>query len=190
MSLLVMISALGALNGLIFTGSRVYSTLGSEHSIFAWLGRWHPRLGSPHWSLLVQAAISLLMIAVVGTEPGRNQFDALLGKLGLREIPWKDYQGGFATLVAGTAPVFWLFFLLTGLSLFKLREQDHGIERPFTVPFYPILPFVFCSTCLYMLYQSTVYAKWLTLFGAIPLLVGFPLYLFSTKRVPAAAETA
>src|SRR5262245_38185551 len=39
-SVLVMISALGAINGLIFTGSRVYSTLGADHSLFALLGRW------------------------------------------------------------------------------------------------------------------------------------------------------
>ena len=42
-SILVMISALGAINGLILTGSRVYATLGHEHRVFAWLGRWNQR---------------------------------------------------------------------------------------------------------------------------------------------------
>src|SRR5262249_39907656 len=47
MSVLVMVSALGAMNGLIFAGSRVYAALGRDHSLFAGLGRWHATLGAP-----------------------------------------------------------------------------------------------------------------------------------------------
>ncbi|HXG10473.1 MAG TPA: amino acid permease [Gemmataceae bacterium] len=194
-SVLVMISALGALNGLIFTGSRVYSTLGSEHSVFAWLGQWHPRLGVPHWSLLVQALIALTMIAVVGTTEGQQVIDQVLTAAGLQGINWEKYGGGFGTLVSGTAPVFWLFFLLTGLSLFALREKDRHLTRPFAVPFYPFLPFIFCLMCVYMLYKSTEWAEWLALFGVVPLLIGVPLYFVSTRRaavekLPSAAATS
>src|SRR5262249_37746429 len=56
-------------------------------------------------------------------------------------------KGGFETLLTCTAPVFWLFFLLTGLSLFVLRERDKHLERPFKVPLYPELPLVFCASC-------------------------------------------
>src|SRR5205823_4640264 len=34
-SILVMISALGSVNGLIFTGSRVYAALGTDYGLFA-----------------------------------------------------------------------------------------------------------------------------------------------------------
>ncbi|TMQ33272.1 MAG: amino acid permease [Planctomycetota bacterium] len=57
MCLLVMISALGAMNGMILTGSRVYSAMGADYGLFAWLGKWHPRLGSPLWSILTQFAL-------------------------------------------------------------------------------------------------------------------------------------
>ena len=40
-------------------------------------------------------------------------------------------KGGFDTLLTCTAPVFWVFFLLTGISLFVLRERDRQVERPF-----------------------------------------------------------
>jgi APA family basic amino acid/polyamine antiporter len=192
MSILVMISALGAINGLTFTGSRVYATLGAEHSVFAWLGRWNPQLGSPVWALVTQAVISLAMIAAVGTEAGQNLIDDLLRVAGLQPLPWSKYFGGFNTLVAGTAPVFWGFFLLTGLSLFALRERDRGIERPFSVPLFPVLPLIFCGTCFYMLYSAIDYAGKLTLIGIIPLLLGLPLYGISRRRVapdePPAAE--
>ena len=52
MSLLVVVAALGGLNGLILTGSRVHASLGADHRLFAALARWSRR-GSPVWSLAV-----------------------------------------------------------------------------------------------------------------------------------------
>ena len=188
MCVLVMLSALGAINGLIFTGSRVYSALGADYSLFHWLARWHPRLRTPLWSLLAQAIVSLTMILSVGTELGQNMINDLIASLGIHPIPWKNYGGGFGTLVSGTAPVFWLFFLLTGLSLFTLREKDHGIDRPFSVPLYPFLPFIFCLMCAYMLYKSLEYAGALALLGLVPLAAGVPLYLLSRRRARSTEE--
>ncbi len=34
---------------------------------------------------------------------------------------------------------------------------------------------VFCGMCIFMLYSSLEYARWLALLGAAPLLVGVPL---------------
>lgn len=181
MSILVMLSALGALNGLIFTGARIYTALGREHSVFAVLGRWDPRLGVPLWSILAQAAVSLMLILAVGTEAGRNAIDSSLQAVGRDPLPWNTYFGGFETLVAGTAPVFWLFFLLTGVSLFVLRLKDPGIDRPFKTPLYPVVPLIFCGTCGYMLYSSLAYAKGLTVIGFVPLAIGLPLYFLSRR---------
>jgi amino acid transporter len=183
-SLLVMISALGAINGLIFTGARIYVSLGKDHRVFAWLGRWNGRHGTPVWSLLAQSTIALLLILIVGTPQGQLWVDFLLKSVGLNPLPWDDYFGGFNTLVAGTAPVFWSFFLLTGFSLFILRGIDPDKPRPFTVPLYPWTPILFCTTCYYMLYSSIDYAGTLSLLGVVPLAIGLPLYLISqlTKR--------
>ena len=64
---------------------------------------------------------------------------------------------GFKSMVEFTAPVFWLFFLLSGISLFVLRMRDTHTARPFKVPFYPVLPLIFCLTCCYMLWSSLSY---------------------------------
>ena len=53
-SLLICISALGAINGQIFTGARIYYAMGSDHRLYAWLGRWNARRGTPVCSLLIQ----------------------------------------------------------------------------------------------------------------------------------------
>jgi amino acid transporter len=186
-SVLVMISALGAMNGLIFTGARVYAALGADHRVFALLGRWNLRLDVPVWSLLAQGVITLLLIVAVGTDVGQNTIDAALNAIGLQGLPWGKYFGGFNTLIAGTAPVFWAFFLLTGLSLFQLRWLDRDRPRPFLVPLYPITPFVFCLTCTYMLYSSLTYAGALSLLGVVPLLLGLPLYFLQSGK-PARAD--
>jgi amino acid transporter len=187
-SVLVMVSALGAINGLTFTGSRVYAALGAENSIFALLGRWSPRFGSPIWALLIQAGVTLGMIAAVGTPFGRDAVDTGMTRLGLQPMPWSGYFGGFDTLLAGTSPVFWAFFLLSGLSLFALRERDPHIERPFRVPLFPLLPLIFCGSCAYMLYSAIAYAKFIALIGAVPLAVGLPLYWVSRRTAADAAK--
>jgi len=182
MCVLVMISALGALNGNILTGARIYAALGSEHSLFHWLGRWHPRLRTPICALVAQAAVAAALIVLVGTAAGRAAVDACLTNCGLKAVPWKSYGGGFDTLVSATAPVFWFFFMLTGISLFVLRDKEPGVARPFKVPFYPFTPLIFCGMCSYMFYSSLVHAKGLALMGIVPLLVGLPLFLLSRHK--------
>lgn len=184
-ALLVMLSALGAINGMILTGSRIYASLGRDYRTFAWLGRWNVRLGAPVGALCGQAAFALLLIFAVGTPRGRDGIDGILIGVGLDALPWNQYFGGFATLVAGTAPVFWAFFLLTGISLFVLRRRDRGRERPFSVPLFPLTPLVFCGVCLYMLYFSLDYARTLIIIAVLPLALGLPLYR-PGRRVPPA----
>jgi amino acid transporter len=173
---LVMISALGAINGLILTGSRIYASLGADHRVFSWLGHWNQRRGAPIISLVAQGAVAVLLVLAVGTARGRATIDAALNQLSLEGLPWEEYFGGFETLVAGTAPVFWMFFLLTGISLFVLRYRDADRPRPFSAPWYPLPPLIFCATCLYMLYSSLDYARGLSIIGLLPLAIGVPLY--------------
>jgi basic amino acid/polyamine antiporter, APA family len=95
---------------------------------------------------------------------------------------------GFETMVAYTAPAFWLFFMLTGISLFILRRQAPAQANPFRVPLYPFTPALFCAMCAFMLYSSTSYAlsKDASSIGAQlgigVLLVGIPLMLIARVR--------
>ncbi len=192
MNVLVMVSALGAINGLLFTRTRLGSALGADHRLFAVLDRWHPTLKTPVWALAVQSALTLAMIFLVGTARGRGAIDQALAAVRVGPIPWEDYHGGFDTIFAGTAPVFWAFFLLTGLSLFVLRVKDARIERPFSlpVPLFPLLPVVFCGMCVFGLYSASAYAGWVALIGIVPLAVGLPLYWASRRTVPAGSKGA
>ncbi len=177
-ALLVTISALGAVNGLIFAGSRVYAAVGEDHLLFAALGRKNRRFGAPIWSLSVQAGITVAMILLVGTAAGQSLLDRLFEVLGLEAVAWAG-KGGFETLLRCTAPIFWVFFLLTSLALFVLRYRDPRVDRPFRTPLYPLCPILFSATCGYMLYAGIRYAGSLGWVGGALLLAGLPVYAAS-----------
>ncbi len=153
-SLLVAISALGAIQGTILTGARTNYALGQDWKLFGWLGRWDERTQIPLNALMIQGTIALALI--------------LLGTL---------TRTGFATMVEYTAPVFWFFLLLTTLSLFVLRTLEPEVSRSFRVPLYPLTPLLFCATCVYMLQASLTYTGIGALVGVVVLLSGVPLLL-------------
>jgi basic amino acid/polyamine antiporter, APA family len=89
-------------------------------------------------------------------------------------------------MVDYTAPVFWFFFLLTGIAFFVLRHNDPTASRPFRVPLYPIPPIVFCVMCAYLLYSSLAYVRIGALAGVAVLAVGALMLLFVR---PSTSET-
>jgi amino acid transporter len=186
-AVLVTISALGAVNGLIFAGSRVYAAVGADHRLFGLLARKSARFGSPAWSIVGQGAITVAMIVVVGTEIGQQWLNRLFAGAGLVEVSWAG-KSGFDTLLRCTAPVFWLFFLLTSLSLFVLRYLEPQVERPFRTPLYPLCPLLFSATCAYMLYGGINYAGSLAWVGLGLLAVGLPVYGISRLAEPTTAR--
>jgi amino acid transporter len=134
-SALICISALGAIHGQIFTGARIYYAMGNDHRLYAWLGRWNARRGTPLCSLAVQGAITLALAVWFG-----------LGR------------GGFESMVKFTTPGFWFFLTLVGVSLFVLRFREPTLDRPFRVPGYPVTPLLFCLSSALLVYSSLSYA--------------------------------
>src|SRR5262249_45821597 len=68
-------------------------------------------------------------------------------------------RGGFSTMVDYLSPVFWLFMTLSGVALLVLRRKFPAAPRPFRVPWYPLVPFAFIASSIYVLYSSLVYVK-------------------------------
>ncbi|PCD01530.1 amino acid permease [Sphingomonas spermidinifaciens] len=160
----VAIAALTSANATAITGARTTCAIGREYPALRWLGRWNEARDTPANALLTQAAIALLLVGAGAAA-----------------------RDGFALVVDYTAPVFWLFLLLTGLSLFILRRRDAAIERPFRVPLYPVTPALFCATTAYLLWSSLTYTGWGALAGCAVLAAGAALLLFLK---PAATEMA
>jgi basic amino acid/polyamine antiporter, APA family len=87
-------------------------------------------------------------------------------------------------MVEYTAPVFWFFLLLVGIALLRLRVKDPHRKRPFAVPFYPLLPLVFCGVCGFMLYSSVLYTGIGAMVGIGVLAAGLPFLLLWRRSSP------
>jgi basic amino acid/polyamine antiporter, APA family len=178
---LLMVSALGAMHGTIFGGTRLTVAMGERYTTLRWLRYWSP-LGAPTRGVLLVGCNTLLLVAAVETESGRQVVDRLARTLGASEgIPWAQYFGGFNTLLAATAPLFWGFFLLTGAAQIVLRIREPNTPRPFRTPLYPLTPLLFMATSGYMLYSSVMYVKWLALLSLLPVVPGLAAWMVERR---------
>ncbi|MCC6535733.1 MAG: amino acid permease [Burkholderiales bacterium] len=158
-SVMIAIAALTSVNGSMIVGARSNYALGRDWPVLGFLGRWDEASGSPRHAMVLQGVIAL---ALVG-------FGAL-------------QQAGFKGLVEYSLPVFWGFFLLTGIALFVLRAREPDTPRPFRVPGYPVLPAIFVLMCAYLLYRSLTYHGKHALVGLCVLAVGAVILLLSRRR--------
>lgn len=152
LSLAVCVAALSTLNATIFTGARTSYALGRDVRILGWLGGWRPGGENPAPALLLQAAVSLALIAFGATA-----------------------RDGFQAMVDYTAPTFWFFMLLVGVAHIRLRRTEPDAPRPFRTPLYPATPIAFCLISAYLLYSSIAYTGLGALLGVVALLAGAPL---------------
>ena len=134
--LLVAVSSLTSMNSTMIAGARTNYSVANDWAPLAFMSQWQGRRSTPAMGFIVQAAIALALIGYGALE--------------------KD---GFAAMVEFTAPVFWLFFMLSGVALFILRRREPRMPRPFRVPLYPVLPLVFVLSCAYVFYSSVVHAQ-------------------------------
>jgi len=172
LALVVCASALTTMNAAVFTGARTTWAFGRDFRPFQGLGVWRESGSTPANALLLQGAIMLALVLA-----GANT------------------QDGFSAMVAYTAPVFWTFFLLTGVTLFVFRAR--GGEAPaFRVPLYPVVPLAFIGMCLYMLWSSIDYIRnpvygpkfgMMVLAGLVIMVAGIPLYFLARGRAAQAA---
>lgn len=158
-AVMIAIAALTSVNGSMIVGARSNYALGRDWPMLGYLGRWDEASGSPRNAMLVQGVIAL---ALVGLGAIQN--------------------AGFKGLVEYSLPVFWGFFLLTGVALFVLRKKEPDAPRPFRVPFYPVLPAIFVLMCGYLLYSSLTYHRTHALVGLAVLAVGAVVLLAAKKK--------
>lgn len=166
-SVLVVVAVLSTVNATIITGGRSNYAMGRDFPrVFGFMGKWNGGLNVPVAALILQGGITLALILLA---------------------PLVFEEGGLQAMVAYTAPVFWFFFFLAGMSVLVLRWWDPRRDRPFRVPLYPVTPFIFCGVCLYMLYSAIAYAGAGALVGLAVVLAGVPFLLATRSDGPPAS---
>jgi amino acid transporter len=152
---IVCISALGAVNGLIFTGARISFAVGRDHRAFRALGTWNPNTGTPVRALLVQGGLAIALVIVLGS---------------------------FVDTILYTASIVYLFYLATSIAVIVLRWREPNAHRPYRVSGYPFTTLVFCAVCIFLIYGSIQYRPFLSAAAIGIMLLGLPIYWLTSRQ--------
>jgi APA family basic amino acid/polyamine antiporter len=164
----VMISTFGTTNAIILATARVYFSM-AQHNVFPrFIGKAHPRFHTPGASLAVQGIWSVLLL----------------------------FSGTFDTLTDTLIFVSWIFYAAGAYGVFVLRRKNPNTPRPYRVPGYPLVPWIFILFAITYLvftiyndiigYQDAVAhgkpAMINSAFGTVLVLIGTPIYFFYRSR--------
>lgn len=151
---LIILFSLGAINGMIITGSRITYAMGRDHAVFRFLGTIDPRFTTPLRSIVVNGCWAIVLII----------------------------SGAFNQLLFFTGITIWVFFGLTSAGLIVLRRKYRDQDRPYRVWGYPLVPVLFTVICFILVLNTAVSYFLEALIGLCLIMIGIPVYLFSRKK--------
>jgi basic amino acid/polyamine antiporter, APA family len=151
-SVLVVVSAVGALNGIILAGPRVYYAMAQDGLAFRWMGAVHPKRQTPHLAIAAQAVWSCLLVAT-------NSYRELFTRVVYTE---------------------WLFFAVLAAGLFILRRRT-GWRPRYLGRAFPLAPLLFIVASLAIAVNQIRANPRGSMSGLGLLLVGVPVYFFTAK---------
>ena len=111
LKMLVIVSAFGALAGIVLAGPRVYYAMAQDGLLFRWAGAVHPRFRTPHRAIVLQAVWSSILV-LTGT-----------------------YRSLFTRVVYTE----WIFFAAMAAGIFVLRRRADYAPRVRVYAFVPIV---------------------------------------------------
>ena len=153
----ILVSVFGCLNGYLLTGPRIPYTLANQKLLPATFGKLNKN-GVP-----ANATLFMVVLSVIYALSG--QFN-LLSDLSMFAI--------------------WAFYTLTFIGVIKLRKTQPDLERPYKVPFYPVIPIISICSGLFVvidqLFLAGMKSSMISLGGIIITLIGLPVYAVMTKK--------
>lgn len=160
MSVLIMISTFGCINGLILAGARVYYAMARDGLFFKKVGGLNKK-SVPGVALIVQG-IWAGLLCLSGTYS--NLLDYVI----------------FAVLI---------FFSLTVSGIFILRKKKPDAERPYKAFGYPIVPALYVVICIAIAIDLLLFKPGYTWPGLVIVLLGIPVFfLWRVFAKPSASQ--
>lgn len=149
----IVVILLSSISVQLMIGPRVYFKMAEDGVLFRFLSYVPEKRSSPVYAVLTQIILTVLYIFIFDS-------DELFSYM------------GFALSV---------FPILTVIGVIYLRVKQPGLERPFKVPGYPVIPIVFILLSSAMLALSLLNAltsdkKFGTLMAMVVVLGGIPIY--------------
>jgi len=155
MSLAVMISTFGSVNGSAMTTARVFFAMAKDRLFPRPMGEVHPRYHTPAKALVVQCVWASLL-TLSGT------FDQL-----------------FTYVMFGG----WIFYALGAAGVFVLRRKYPPEKRPYHVPGYPWVPIVFVAVATWFVGNTLVSQTADSMVGLLLIAAGVPFYMYWKKTM-------
>ena len=147
MSALVILSTIGAMNGVILAGPRVYLAMARDGMLFKWAGAVHAEYRTPHRAIAMQAAWSSVLVAT----------------------------GSYRALFTRVVYTEWIFFGLLAAGLFIARRRA-GYNPPYRVWGYPVLPLIFIVSTAAIVLNQIIAQPAESMTGLAFVLLGLPVY--------------
>ncbi|HEY4679073.1 MAG TPA: amino acid permease [Candidatus Angelobacter sp.] len=148
-TVVIIVSALGSLNGIVLAGPRVYYAMAQDGLAFRWMGMLHPKRQTPYLAIAAQAVWACILAAT-------NSYRALFSRVIYTE---------------------WLFFALLAAGIFLLHRR--GDYKPKFLAFaFPLLPAISFVTSAAIAINQIWAAPRDSFIGLGLLLMGLPVYFF------------
>jgi len=154
-SVLVLVSSLGANSGIILAGPRVYLAMADDGLLFKWMGAVHPTYRSPYLAIAAQAIWSSALVLTAT----------------------------YGTLVSRVVYTEWIFFGALALGTLALR-RGKGYAPAFRAWGFPVAPVLFAVICLAIVVNQIASDPGSSLWGLGLVVAGLPVY-FVWRRLHA-----
>jgi APA family basic amino acid/polyamine antiporter len=151
----ILISVFGALNGYLLTGPRVPYALAKQGML----------PGSELFSKLNKGGVPANAIWLV----------AILASL-------YALSGQFNLLTDLTVFTVWVFYVFTFIGVIKLRKEKPDLLRPYKVPMYPIIPSIAIFGGLFVIINQLITSTMIAFGGILITLIGIPVYSYMSKK--------
>ena len=144
----ILVSTLGANNGIVFTAARIPYAMARDGKFFAWAGTVSPRFNVPVTAIVVQGLWSASLVLL----------------------------GTYEQLATYVVFVSFLFYALSCVAVLVLRKREPDMPRPYRAWGYPVTPIVFVLFALYLVGNAIVETPVESLIGGGLLGVGLVFY--------------
>jgi basic amino acid/polyamine antiporter, APA family len=149
-SIAVIISTFGALNGSLLATARVQFAMARDNLFFPIFGKVHEKFKTPANSLLIQGIWACLLV----------------------------FSGTFDIITDYVIFAAWLFYMLGTLGVYVLRKKMPDTPRPYKVWGYPITPAIFIIFSFLFLLNTIISDTHNAAMCALLILLGLPFYLY------------
>jgi len=157
---LIIVYALGVINGLLLTGSFLAKAMSHDNPLFRYLHKTDERTGTPLRAIVFNGIWSCVLV-LTGT------FEMLLFFTGL----WV-----------------WIFFAMVAISIIIFRRRGYSATNRFQMIGYPLIPIIVASVSLLLAWSTVNYIPVESAWGTLLVLSGLPFFYFQNRKRPDKTE--